>query len=165
MEPLISKGDIISISCDKRARPGDIIFFKTKKMNLLVDGKSKNIEHMVHRVVGKIRKGGKRCIIHKGDSLNLSFFYADHDDVIGKVCSIEKPEGRIDLDSAAWKTADFCLAANALIEYRVSRYMYGLSGKLKMQRYCRNILSKLKRIDNILLRAYLRAMLLLLRTK
>ncbi len=111
MSPFLRGGEIVTI---KRAdagsmRLGDLIFFRNTRGS-----------HVLHRVVRKRRREDGLLVVQtKGDAV----FFIDHpvacDEVLGRVCMIEKAgrAGRkrgIDMDSFYWRGVNRFFAAGHL---------------------------------------------------
>lgn len=107
MAPFLTGGEILTV---KKApcmllHAGDLIFFRSREGF-----------PVLHRIVRKKRTCQNRYIFHtKGDALRGMDSPVCADDIIGKVCKVEKiyADGNkryIDMESVKWKSISFMLA-------------------------------------------------------
>ena len=112
MAPLIRNGDRISVRacCINRLKSGDMIIFQGKDSSRII----------AHRIIKKIKEGGIRSFITKGDSmLNCDRPAVLSNMVIGKIAEIQKPIFKISLDSLPGKILNMFM-----LMFSVSRIIY-----------------------------------------
>lgn len=127
MSPFLQGGEILTIkkvACDT-LRKGDLIFFKTPE-NFPV----------IHRIIEKERGMDNLYTFRtKGDSAHMTDEPVREDDILGKVCRIERiatncKRRHIDMEIPLWKGINFSLALVSLGKAKLTSYS-SLSGLLR----------------------------------
>jgi signal peptidase I len=111
MAPFLKGGETLNIRkvCASSLRIGDLIFFKNNEGSAIL-----------HRIVKKRPTCQNSYIFQtKGDALRGMDSPVDADDIIGKVCSVEKiyADGKnryLDMESVKWKSISYMLAVFGL---------------------------------------------------
>ena len=129
MDPFILRDDTIIVKpCDYTGiNLGDIILFKLTKISKInIEGKSKNVRYVVHRVIGRRIIEGKKYLIQKGYA-HMFGYPVKYEQVIGKVVVIERGDYSIELNKIKWKILNMIFTILAVSEYglsEVSKYIF-----------------------------------------
>jgi len=116
MSPFLQGGEILTIRkvpCTS-LRIGDLIFFKNHRGS-----------HLLHRIVSKKRvNNGMLTFQTKGDALRACDESVRHDEILGKVCKIEKINSvmcskYINMESTPWQTINYLTGVIKLLESRL----------------------------------------------
>ena len=135
MEPLVGVGDKVNVA---RAEPsrlhiGDIVAFR--------DGQ--NV--LVHRVIGRSRSDGQFTFRHRGDAGTVSGIFTANN-LIGKVCAIEKDKREINLEAPRYTISNKILGWRLRLKDSLGRSRYtSISNGIRiilrpMWRLCRSLL-------------------------
>ena len=121
MRPVIEPGDtVLARKTDpSRIRIGDIVAFRTPDFVV------------VHRIIGAYQQGGRYYFRERGDSVGRSEVFPE-ESLLGRVTSVEKKGGSLDLESLRWRLANRLLGwshrlGDALERKRLRRYLPGTS--------------------------------------
>jgi signal peptidase I len=130
MTPFLQGGEILTIKKVpyKTLRKGDLIFFKSP------DGFP-----VIHRIIGKKQQEDDTYIlITKGDAVSTIDELVRENDILGKVCRIERtgPERKrkhVDMEMPAWKGINFSLALVSLGKGKIASHpaLAGLLRRIK----------------------------------
>lgn len=113
MAPFLKGGEVLTIkkACPSSLRKGDLIFLRNRNGFLIL-----------HRVIKKIKAQNNIFIFQtKGDSTIYSDEAVLENNILGKVCLIEKTISRgktksIDMESSLWKIMNFIIALVSIIK-------------------------------------------------
>lgn len=110
MTPSLGTGEVITIrqaSCSSLKR-GDLLFLKN------VDGYP-----VIHRLVNKKKRHNVLTFQTRGDALIALDRPVREENILGKVCELEKGQKHINLEKPYWRYANFLRATYNLCESRL----------------------------------------------
>jgi signal peptidase I len=110
MSPFLTGGEIIMIKKTPASclRKGDLVFFKN------LDG-----HPVIHRIVKKQKRGDDITFQTRGDALIGFDGPVREEEILGKVCVVEKGEEHYNLEAPHWRCANYLRAIINLYESRL----------------------------------------------